>query len=175
MKRVMIVGQPGAGKSWLARALGERTGLPVQHIDLIHWQPGWQERPKTEKLILIHQAEMCDSWIIEGGLSATYKHRLSRADTLIILDFPLWLRAWRVFVRTLKDYGRSRADLPDDCPERFSYEFWKWIWDTRHTGRAQNLALIEQAGPDVAVFHLCNRHQVASFVKNLDLPDNSGQ
>jgi dephospho-CoA kinase len=36
----MIVGQPGAGKSTLARALGVATGLPVVHMDMIHWQPG---------------------------------------------------------------------------------------------------------------------------------------
>ena len=45
MKRVMIVGQPGAGKSTIARQIGQRTGLPVVHIDKIHWMPGWVERP----------------------------------------------------------------------------------------------------------------------------------
>lgn len=52
MKRVMIVGQPGAGKSYLARAMGQKTGLPVQHMDMIHWKPGWVERDKAEKLAM---------------------------------------------------------------------------------------------------------------------------
>ena len=49
MQRIMIVGRPGSGKSSLAQAIGERTGLPVIHIDKIHWQPGWVERSKAEK------------------------------------------------------------------------------------------------------------------------------
>lgn len=57
MQRIMILGQPGAGKSWLARELGARTGLPVIHMDCIHWQPGWVERPLAEKLQLARAAE----------------------------------------------------------------------------------------------------------------------
>jgi adenylate kinase family enzyme len=40
MRRIMIVGQPGSGKSWLAGQIGKRLGLPVHHMDHIHWQPG---------------------------------------------------------------------------------------------------------------------------------------
>ena len=83
MKRVMIVGQPGAGKSTLARQLGARTGLPVVHIDHIHWTPGWVEREREEKLAMMRAAEREESWIIEGGLSATWDTRLPRADTVI--------------------------------------------------------------------------------------------
>lgn len=175
MKRVMIVGQPGAGKSYLARAMGQKTGLPVQHMDMIHWKPGWVERDKAEKLAMVHAVEISEAWILEGGLSASYDHRLDRADTLIVLDFPLWFRAWRVFWRTLRDYGRSRPDLPDGCPEQFSLEFWLWIWNTRNTGRTNNLALIAKAGSDKAVFHLQSRGQVRDFLKTLDAVHVSGQ
>jgi adenylate kinase family enzyme len=57
MDRIMIVGPPGSGKSTLARVLGERTGLPVLHIDKIHWQHGWIERSKAEKTRLCQEAE----------------------------------------------------------------------------------------------------------------------
>ena len=49
MQRVMIIGQPGAGKSTLARQVGDRLGLPVVHIDHIHWQAGWVERSRADK------------------------------------------------------------------------------------------------------------------------------
>lgn len=167
MKRVMILGQPGSGKSTLARQLGEIAGLPVVHVDLIHWMPGWQERPTDEKIRLARIEEAKEAWIFEGGLSRTWDTRLARADTLIWLDLPLWLRAWRVFCRTLKDYGRSRADLPEDCPERFDREFWAWIWNTRNTGRQKMGACVQAAPPEKRVFHLRHPREVRAFLARI--------
>ena len=48
MKRIVIVAGPGSGKSTLARILGERLNLPVFHVDQIHWQENWVERPLAE-------------------------------------------------------------------------------------------------------------------------------
>lgn len=164
MKRVMIVGQPGGGKSWLARELGDRTGLPVVHVDLLHWLPGWVERPRAKKIAMAREIEDTATWIFEGSLSATFPHRLSRADTLVVLDMPFALRVWRVFWRTLKQHGQTRADLPPDCPERFDLEFWQFIWRTRNSARRRNRALIDKAGPDVAIYHLRNRRDVTRFL-----------
>lgn len=135
VKRIMIVGQPGSGKSTLARELGSLLALPVVHIDQIHWQAGWIERSGPEKDRLCREVHARDSWIFEGGRSSTWSDRLKRADTLIWLDFPLTVRAWRVFLRTLRYHGRERPDLPVGCPERFDLEFTKWIWNTRNSGK----------------------------------------
>lgn len=168
MQRVMIVGQPGAGKSTLARELGDRTGLPVVHVDMIHWMPGWRERPKDEKIVMAMARQAEPEWIFEGGLSATWDDRLARADTLIFLDFPLWLRSWRVFKRTVRDYGRTRVDLPEGCPERFDPEFWKWIWETRKTGRDGMDQLVKSAPAGMRVFRLSSPRQVRGFLSGLD-------
>lgn len=167
MKRVMIVGQPGSGKSTLARQIGGITGLPVVHVDRIHWRPHWEERPKPDKIAMALAEQAKPEWVFEGGLSATYADRFNRADTFVFLDLPLWLRVWRVFIRTLRHFGRTRPDMQDDCPERFSYEFWKWIWDTRHSGRVKPLAMLEQAGPDKTTHHLKSPQEVADFVNRL--------
>ncbi|WP_425097756.1 AAA family ATPase [Tropicibacter sp. S64] len=168
MRRVMILGQPGSGKSTLARKLGDRTGLPVVHIDRIHHLPGWVPRPLHEKIALALEQQARPEWIIEGGLSVTYEDRFNRADTVIFLDFPLWLRAWRVFWRTLRYYGRTRPDMQDDCPERFNLEFSKWIWDTRHTGRRKPLALLARIGPAKAGVHLRSQSDVRRYLQTLD-------
>ncbi|MGB3409246.1 MAG: AAA family ATPase, partial [Jannaschia sp.] len=72
MRRVMIIGQPGSGKSTFARAMGELTFLPVHHIDRIHWKPGWIERSRAEKTRLCEEVHSQDAWIFEGGHSATW-------------------------------------------------------------------------------------------------------
>jgi adenylate kinase family enzyme len=168
MKRVMIVGQPGAGKSTLARAVGAATGLPVVHMDKIHWMPGWQERPVEDKAAMARAEELKDEWVFEGGFSRSWPHRLGRCDTLIWLDLPLSLRAWRVFKRTIRDYGRTRPDLPENCPEQFSGEFWGWIWKTRKTGRIKIGALVSTATAETKVYHLKTPQEVNAFIAQLE-------
>ena len=167
MKRVMIVGQPGSGKSTTARMIGDITGLPVVHVDRIHWMPGWIERPADEKITMSLAEIAKDAWIFEGGHSRTWPQRLERADTLIVLDMPFWLRVWRVFHRTIRHYGQPRPDLPEDCPERFDLEFWQWIWNTRKTGRRNALALIPKAGANTQVHHLRSPRQVRRYLNSI--------
>lgn len=167
MRRVMIVGQPGSGKSALARALGARTGLPVVHIDHIHWQPGWAERPREEKTRLCREVEAGETWIFEGGHSATWATRLARADLLVWLDRPVGLRLWRVMVRCLRHLGRTRPDLSEGCPEtlRTMPEFLRFIWRTRNTARARLARLASEATCPVAC--LRSDHDVAEFLASL--------
>ncbi|OED44841.1 AAA family ATPase [Chromatiales bacterium (ex Bugula neritina AB1)] len=163
-KRIMIIGQPGSGKSTLARVLGNLLSLPVFHIDHIHWQAGWVERPGPEKDRLCFEVHAKDSWIFEGGRSSTWPERLERADMLIWLDFPLSVRAYRVFKRTVQYHGRSRPDLPEGCPERFELEFTKWIWDTRKSGQVRMRNLYDSAPADLEKYWLRNQPQVDELV-----------
>ena len=169
MQRVMIVGQPGAGKSRLARALGERTGLPVVHIDRIHWQPGWVERTRAEKTRLCREVEAGERWIFEGGHSATWAERVARADLLVWLDRPVGLRLWRVLRRTLTGLGRTRLDLPEGCPEQLRNlpEFVRFIWATRRSARARLARLAEEATPGCRVVRLRSDREVARFLETV--------
>ncbi|MEM6758854.1 MAG: AAA family ATPase [Pseudomonadota bacterium] len=176
MKRVMILGQPGSGKSTLARQIGSATGLPVVHVDHIHWMSGWVERPKDEKIAMALAEQAKPEWVFEGGLSATKEDRLRRADTLIVIELPYALRMWRVIKRTVRHYGRTRPDLPDGCPEQVSLEFWRWIWNTRHTAREANrnwAAKARELGK--AVFFLASRKEVHAFVQGLGSAARSKQ
>ncbi len=167
MRRVMIVGQPGAGKSTLARAMGAATGLPVVHIDRIHWLPGWVERPRDDKTRLCQEVEASEAWIFEGGHSATWDSRVARADLLVWLDRPVGLRLWRVLRRTLLQLGRTRPDLPEGCPERLGNlpEFLRFIWRTRRTARErmERLAVVAPC----PVVRLRSDREVARFLAGL--------
>lgn len=170
MRRVMIVGGAGSGKSTLARALGARTGLPVYHMDHIHWGPGWQARPRPERRAMALAIEAQDAWIFEGGFSTTYLNRLSRADTLIWLDLPVALRLWRVTKRLVIHYGQRRPDMAEGCVEGIhgeSWAFYRWIWETRQTGRARLADLIRHAPVNVSVHHLRTRTQVRQYLEGL--------
>jgi len=88
----MIVGAPGSGKSTLARRLAELTGLPVHHMDHIHYRAGWAGRSPEQKSALTHAVHAGERWIFEGGHSRTYPERIRRADTFVWLDLPVGLR-----------------------------------------------------------------------------------
>lgn len=167
----MIIGQPGAGKSTLARALGARSGLPVVHIDHIHWQAGWVERPAAEKTRMCRAVEAQERWIFEGGHSATWANRMARADLLVWIDLPVGLRLRRVLWRTLRDYGRTRPDLPEGCPEGFGTEtlpFWRFVWRTRHSARNRILRLCEMRPEGKELVHLQNQRQIDAFLRRFE-------
>ncbi len=167
MQRVMIIGQPGSGKSTLARMLGDLTFLPVVHMDHIHWKAGWVERDRAEKTQMTLDVIEGNSWIFEGGHSATYSQRLARADTLIWLDLAVGLRLRRVLWRTLRHYGRARPDLPEGCPEQFSREFLGFIWRTRHSAREHLRLLFEAAPVGKTTYHFTAHSQVNAFLLDL--------
>lgn len=170
MKRVMIVGGPGSGKSTLARRLGARTGLPVFHMDHIHWMAGWVERTPEEKAPLVRAVQAQDAWIFEGGHSRLYAERAARADTIIWLDVPVGIRLWRVTKRLATTVGQNRPDMADGCPERFDGEFFRFlgfIWRTRNSSRARIAAIFNEP-PDHAETHrLCTLRDVNAFLEQV--------
>jgi len=167
----MIVGAPGSGKSTLAIKLGEVTGLPVYHMDKIHHKAGWVERAREEKSVMTHDVHIKDQWIFEGGHSRTYPERYERADTLIWLDFPLWLRLFRVLKRSVKYYGKTRPDMADGCPERLdkeTIEFISFIWRTRKASRAKIIKLYEAHSPEMQKVRLADLKSVNAFVASFN-------
>ncbi|MEM8537323.1 MAG: DNA topology modulation protein FlaR [Pseudomonadota bacterium] len=169
MQRVMITGGPGSGKSTLARLMGDATGLPVYHMDHIHWLPGWVARPADEKIQMVHAIIARDGWIFEGGHSVTFAARLARADTFIWLDLPVHLRFARVVWRTIRDHGKTRPDMAPDCAEGFHREtwpFWRYIWRTRHSARAK-LDTLAATATHQQVVHLKSPSQVRAFLATL--------
>ncbi|MFA3918149.1 AAA family ATPase [Ruegeria hyattellae] len=171
MQRVMIVGQPGSGKSTLALHLGRATGLPVYHMDHLHWLPSWQPRPRAEKIAMAHQIEARPCWVFEGGLSATYDNRLARADTVIWLDLPVALRLWRVTRRMIRNRGQNRPDMAEGCIEGWhseTPEFYRFIWRTRRSSRARLLQVFDQTRPDQHRFRLRNSAQVRDYLRFLE-------
>lgn len=173
MKRVMIIGGSGSGKSTLARQVGARTGLPVVHMDNLFWRPGWVMDDEDAFRGRVDDAIAQDAWVMDGNYSRTWPDRLQRADTLVFLDMPTWLRLWRVIRRTLIHYGRTRPDLAPDCPERIDLGFiFGWVTQYRRTGRPRALDLVAPDGPagHLGRHHLRGAADVRRFLAGLGPP-----
>ncbi|GAB2183655.1 P-loop NTPase family protein [Roseibium sp. LAB1] len=140
MKRVVIAGCPGSGKSRAARTLSDLTGLPVIHLDSHYWQPGWQ-RPSPEAWrATMKELIARPRWIMDGNYGSTLDLRLKAADTLVYLDFSTRLCASRVLRRSFLGLGGTRGgELPDGCLERFDWPFFKFVLNYRRSRRDRDL------------------------------------
>lgn len=88
LRRVAIIGCGGAGKSALARALGDRLGLEVVHLDRLYWRPGWVPTPSAEWRAMVAAVARRERWIADGHYGGTLDLRLAAADTVLFLDLP---------------------------------------------------------------------------------------
>ena len=166
MERVVIIGCGGAGKSTLARSLGEKTGLPVVHLDKLFWKPGWVESTQEEIDGTIQREINKARWIIDGNYNRTLSMRMARCDTVIYLDFSRFACLAGVLKRVLTTHGTVRPDMGDGCPERFDLEFLKWVWNFNKTKRKQYYDLLNSL-EDKNMIILRSRREVNAFLKNL--------
>lgn len=129
MKRVIIIGSGGAGKSSLARRLGEAAKIPVLHLDKLYWKPNWVEPPKEEWEKLLETELKKDEWIMDGNFGGTLELRLQYCDTAIFLDLPRTVCVYRALKRWIKYYGTNRPDMTVGCNEKVDPEFLGWVWN----------------------------------------------
>lgn len=115
MERILIIGCGGAGKSTLARKLGERLNLPVVHLDSIFWLPGWVEMERETFDARVLQELEKPKWIIDGNYNRTLPQRVAHCDTIIYLDFSRFACLYGIFKRLLTNIGKTR---PNRCPEK---------------------------------------------------------
>ena len=162
--RICVLGCGGSGKSTLASQLSKINGLPVVHIDQLHWRPGWQESPKEEYLSRHRDAISQDKWIIDGNYGFSLPERLERADMVLLFDFPTWLCIWRVIKRVLKNYGKSRPDMAEGCPERFDAEFMHYIWRYRRDSLPPKKDFLAQYEDKIDVKVFCKPADVQRFI-----------
>ena len=167
MERIIVIGCGGAGKSTLARQLGEKTGLPVVHLDQIWWAPGsWQHVTREEFDIRMTEEMNRPRWILDGNFNRTLEARLQKCDTVIYLDLPriLCLKSW--MGRVIKNWGTARPDMAPGCNEWFDPEMAKWIWKFNKQNRKRYLQLLSGLeGKQVYIFR--NRRAVQKFLETL--------
>lgn len=169
MKRLLIIGCGGAGKTTLAIELSQLLQLPLIHLDYHYWQSGWQEPGPQEWEATVQELISRENWIMDGNYGGTLDLRAAGSDTIIFLDFNRYQCLWGIFRRWLRYRGRNRPDLPQGCPERISWEFVHYIWNYRRTRRPRLLALLrgyEQKGTKVHIFQ--KRKDLRSWIGHLE-------
>lgn len=161
MKRVIIIGCPGSGKSTFARELAKKTGLPLYYLDMLYWNA---DRTKVEREVFrarLAEIMVRDTWIIDGNYLSTMQWRMENCDTVFFLDMPL--ETCLEGVRSRR--GKPRPDMPWIETEE-DKEFTDFIRSFISESRPKITALLENInGKTVIKFK--NRDEITKYLKNM--------
>lgn len=165
MKRILILGSSGAGKTTLAKRLHDCLSLPIIHLDQHFWKPGWERPINFEWEKTVDDLAKKDEWIMDGNYRKSLEKRLPFADTVILLDFSRWTCLWRILKRRIKN---NRQDYLEGCKERINLEFLIWIlWKFPHSSKGQILKRLKEVENEKRVYILTSNTDVENFMNSM--------
>lgn len=160
MKKVLVIGCPGAGKSTFARKLSEKTGLPLYYLDMI-WHKADRTTISAEEFDATLSVIMkSDQWILDGNYQRTMPLRLEKADTVFFFDLPLDV----CLSGAIERLGKELVDMPwkDDVLDD---EFRQWIMDFLETQLPAINRLLESYRGNVVRF--TSRQEADDYISRL--------
>ena len=163
MKKIIIIGCPGSGKSTVSRALHNKTGIPLYHLDMMYWNA---DKTTAEKSLFLERLSTVlekDEWIIDGNYGSTMELRMAVCDTVIFLDYPL-----EVCLDGIKErLGKPRSDMPWIETEEDA-EFIEFIKSYTKQQKPKVLELLEKYS-DKNIIILVSREQADAFLNGENL------
>lgn len=164
MRRILVMGSPGSGKSRFARLLGARLGLPVIHLDAHYWLPGWVTPDRDAWRSRVAEMVGGDAWVIDGNYGRTLDVRLLRADGIVWLECPRRTCLRRILWRAISGYGKTRPDMHPGCPERIDPAFVRYVWDFR-AKRQPELEEAMAKSTHLSIVRIRGKSDVAAYLE----------
>ena len=161
-RRVAIIGCPGGGKSTFSRALRDRVGLTLYHLDAIYWRDDRTHLSREEFYPLMREIISREEWIMDGNYNATLEWRISACDLLIFLDYPAEVCLEGVRARR----GQKRSDMPW-VEEGDDQEFLAFIRAFETESRPRIMELIGKY-PGKAVVTFRTREEAEGYLAGLE-------
>ena len=163
MKKIIVIGCPGSGKSTVSRALHNKTGIPLYHLDMMYWNADKNTVEKSvfrERLFAVLEK---DEWIIDGNYGSTMELRMAACDTVIFLDYPLDICLEGIRERR----GKPRSDMPWIETEEDA-EFIEFIKSYNEQQKPKVIELLEKYS-DKNIVILESREQADAFLNGENL------
>lgn len=161
MKKIIVIGCPGSGKSTFSKALHKITGIPLFHLDMLFWN---KDKTTVEKSVFLEKLSeiiKTDEWIIDGNYASTMEFRLKECDTVVFLDLPS-----DICLNGIKERrGKARSDIPWIETEEDA-EFTDFIKNYNSQNRPQVIKLLnEYSYKNIFIFK--NRDEAEEFLHSL--------
>lgn len=174
LRRIIVVGVSGSGKTSLAQWLARRLGIPQVELDALFWGPGWQPIPRDNFRRRVAAALAAPAWVTDGNYQSVRDLVWPRATTLIWLDYPLPLVMWRLAKRTLRRvisreelWNGNRERLRENLISRDSIFLYALTSYPRHH-REYPLELARPEYAHLAVVRLRRPHETEQWLNNVD-------
>jgi len=163
MKKIMVIGCPGSGKSTFSRALSGKIKVPLYHLDMMYWNA---DKTTLEKSVFLKRLSLVlekEEWIIDGNYSSTMDIRMAACDTVIFLDYPLDVCLDGIKRRC----GKKRSDMPWVETEA-DEEFIEFVKSYDKQQKPKVLELFEKHS-DKNIIILESREQADAFLNTEEL------
>ncbi len=158
MKKIIVIGCPGSGKSTVSRELHKKTGIPLYHLDMMYWNA---DKTTVEKSMFLERLSAVlekDEWIIDGNYGSTMELRMAACDTVIFLDYSLDVCLDGIRERR----GKPRSDMPWIETEEDS-EFTEFIKNYNEQQKPKVLELFgKYSDKNIIIFK--SREQADAFL-----------
>ena len=163
MNRIIVVGSPGSGKSFLSTELSKTLNIPLYHLDNIWWNKDKTHISREKFDAKLKEIINSDRWIIDGDYSRTYSLRMEKADTIIFLDYPL-----DVCIQGSKSrIGIKRDDIPWIENKSDNLELIEYIVKWRETTLPKLEELLNYYKDKKNIFIFKSREETNEFLKSV--------
>lgn len=159
LRRVIVIGSSGSGKSTFARRLRDITGLPLYYLDMIWHKPDKTNISKEEFDKRLDEILSEDRWIIDGNYQRTLEARLKKCDTVFLFDLPVEVSLAGAKARI----GTKREDMPWTETE-LDDDFRQWIVDFPQKQLPEIYGLLEKYNDkNIVIFK--SRQEAETYLK----------
>ncbi len=164
MKKVIVIGCPGAGKSTFSRKLRDKTNLPLFHLDMIFWKSDKTTVSREEFDERLETVLNQDQWILDGNYGRTLEMRLKECDTVFLFDLPPEI----CLLGARSRIGTVREDMPW-VERELDEEFKEWILDFPNKELPHVYSLLKRyPNKEMIVFH--SHQEVDEYLNNKKIP-----
>ncbi len=170
MKRIVILGSSGTGKTTLGRRLGEKLGLNTLHLDSVYWEKDWNNIDKIRFNTYMKQyLTKHRKWVIDGNYTNNkhFKYRLDLADTIILLDFGRQVSLHGIHERADDYKHQVRSDMAEGCVEGIDQVFLQYVAGFHKVRTKYLKAIIKQYEHKKNVLIFKNRKELYDWYNSL--------
>lgn len=169
LKKIIIIGTAGSGKTTVADILGKELNLPVFYMDRVFFYPDWKMKPNKESMKELLNICDGDKWIIDSMGQNTARDFYSKADLAIFLEISRFLCYFNIMKRRIKCLYKPRHETPDGSNDRIYFSLLKKVWKNTKKRQAEWHRILKknEKTTDYIIINKVNPRTISNLISEL--------